>query len=148
MSALMIAELEARASAIDSVLTLARVRMERDEAILRVGFYLYQARHHLMKLAATLEASADNLGRYELDELADQLDAAMRRFGPGVRVTSARPTLFGQLVRSHAVRLFNDVHELVAQLRERSAALTMNVSASRVSPLRPATLAPASFERG
>ena len=145
----MMAELEARASAVDSVLTLARVRMERHEAMLRAGFYLCQGRHHLVKLVAALEASADDLGGYELDELADMLDAAARRFGPGVRLASARrPTMFEQVARSHAVRLFNDLHELVAWLHQRSAALKVNVPASRVSPMQPAALAPASFERG
>ena len=133
MSALLIAELEARASAVDSVLTLARVRMERPGAMVRVGFYLCQGRYHFMKLVSALEAHSDDLRGYELDEIADALDGATRRFGPGVRVESERPPqLFECLVRSHAVRLFNDLHELVAQLHERSATLKMNALASRV----------------
>ena len=129
----MIAELEARASAVDSVLTLARIRMERQEAMVRVGFYLCQGRYHFMKLVSELAAYSDDLRGYELDEIAYALDATTRRFSPGVRVESGRPPeLFEHLVRSHAVRLFNDLHELVAQLHERSATLKMNARASSV----------------
>jgi len=82
---------------------------------------------------SALEAHSDDLRGYELDEIADALDATTRRFGPGVRVESGRPPqLFEHLVCSHAVRLFNDLHELVAQLHERSTTLKMNALASRV----------------
>ena len=128
----MIAELEARASAVDSVLALARVRMERQGEMVRGGFYLCQGRYHFMKLVSALDAYSDDLRGYELDEIADALDAATRRFGPGVRVESGRPPqLFECLVRSHAVRLFNDLHELVEQLHERSATMKVNALASR-----------------
>jgi hypothetical protein len=142
MSALMIAELEARASAVDSVLALARVRMERQGAMVRGGFYLCQGRYHFMKLVSALEAHSDDLRGYDLDEIADALDAATRRFGPGVRVESGKPQLFEDLVRSHAVRLFNDLHELVAQLHERSATMKMNALASRMSSMRSVSSAP------
>ena len=133
----MIAELEARASAVDSVLALARVRMERQGAMVRVGFYLCQGRYHFMKLVSSLEAYSDDLRGYELDEIADALDVATRRFGPGVRVESGRPPqLVEHLVRSHAVRLFNDLHELVTQLHERSATMKTNALASRMSSMR------------
>jgi len=138
----MIAELEARASAVDSVLALARVRMERQGAMVRVGFYLCQGRYHFMKLVSALEAHSDDLRGYDLDEIAYALDAATRRFGPGVRVESGKPQLFEHLVRSHAVRLFNDLHELVAQLHERSATMKTNALASRMSSVRPVSSAP------
>ena len=82
MSALIIAELEARASAVDSVLTLARVRMERQGAMVRVGFYLCQGRYHFMKLVSALEAYSDqDLGTVArfLGDVQSLVQAHLRR---------------------------------------------------------------------
>jgi hypothetical protein len=126
MSALIRTELEARASAVDSALALACVRIARQTAMVRVGFYLCQGRYHFMKLVSALDSCSHELRVYEVDEIAAALDATARRLAPGLRVESAgRPRLFERLVRSHAVRLFNDLHELVARLHKQSAALKM-----------------------
>ena len=118
MTALTFTELEGRASAIDSMLTLARVHLERNAAALGSMVYVCWGNYQFSKLVNSFNSVHAEIKEHDLRELGDTLDRVVSVVGPHVRrIDPASLNALERIPRKSVLNLVTRVEKLVVQIR-------------------------------